>query len=255
MNQQALIAAPTTPAEWCDAWAIPLLEPIPHPGLATAKDMGGFESWPARNHPRAGLWLRTKYAFPLAACADPMFGVGALWPGWDHIDPIVSLAAVEIEGRDGVPQGDARTWSPGSPRDLVKFSPPFLQNHSSGEGEHQVEMRERKGLHAVQAFGGSPGNLGNMKRVDFWHAMGQIYAKVRTYTKPTGRMVVVLRNGIRSAREVDVIGEHLSLMRRAGWIIEGAHPRAVRPTVFQQMKVKRDPSTPWVKFEWAVVAR
>ena len=255
-GQQLLIPAPSTPAEWCASWGIPLLEEIPHPGLATAKDLAALDPslrrWPGRNHPRAGQWLRARYSSWNSTCADPMYGAGCLWIG----DPPRRVIGADIEIASPRSQGNARTWAPpcGSLVDLVLFSPPFLQNHSAGATEHQQEIREAKGLHTMQEFGVTVGNLGRLKAPDFWLGMADVYRQVLTYTKAAGRMVVILRNYIRRGQEVDEIGDHLALMREASWEIEGAHPRALRPTGYQQWKVARDPSTPWIRTEWAIVA-
>lgn len=255
MTQALLIAPPVTPFDWCDAWNVSLLEEIPHPGLATSKDWAGHQAearrWPGRNHPRAGQWLRERYSRPDDYCADPMAGVGGLWIGV----PKRRVEYCEIEKSPAtIRQHDARTWRPFLDADLVMFSPPFLQNHSAGAGEHQQEIRNRKGLHSMQEFGASEGNLGRMKPAEFWPAMLDVYRQVRTYTTNSGVMVVILRNMIRQGHEVQHVGEHVRMMRAAGWNPYGAHPRTLRPTGYTQFKVARDPSTPWIKTEWAIVA-
>lgn len=256
-QQLQLIPEPSTPAEWCARWGVPLLDEIPHPGLATARDLANLapelRTWPGRNHPRAGQWLRAKYSLPTSTCVDPMYGAGCLWVG----DPVRPVIGADIEAASPRSCGNARTWAPpdGSLADLVMFSPPFLQNHSAGVTAHQRQIRDSKGLHSMQEFGATVGNLGRMKPVEFWLAMAEVYAQVLTYTKPIGRMVVILRNYIREGREVDEVGDHLALMRGACWEIEGVHPRALRPTGYQQWKVARDPRTPWIRTEFAVVAK
>lgn len=258
MNQQLLIPDPQTPGDWCSLWDIALLDEIPHPGFATAKDIeklpAAERKWPGRNDPRAGLWLWRKYGGVGSACADPMIGVGQLWL---HIPHAYTLEGCDLESRrpELAPKADARYWQPRvRHKALVMFSPPYLQNHSAGATEHQQQIRDSKGLHAMQEFGGSPGNLGRMKPHEFWGAMLEVYRNVRTYTSTFGHMVVIVRNRVSKGREVNEIGEHIALMRAAGWRIEGAHPRALRPTGYTQWKVAADPSTPWVRYEWAVVA-
>lgn len=254
MKQLQLIPEPATPAEWCALWNVPLFEEIPAPGLATAKDMDPFADWPARNHPRMGAWLREKYLKPGKLAADPMYGAGALWASWrPHYACDVEPAAY----RGGACQtGDARTWRPPCLMDLVKFSPPYLQNHDSGKSEHQKQLVESKGLTAMQAFGNSPGNLGRMHPREFFIAMRQVYEIVRTYISCTGRMIVILRDMIRSGQGLDHVGRHIGQMRFAGWHVEGVHPRDLeRPTGMMQWKVSSDPETPWTRYEWAVVCR
>lgn len=257
MSHGLFPAAPDTPDGWCERWAIPLLPEIPYPGLCTAKDLEGMvpdkKRWPGRNDPRAGAWLYARYGGGDFRCADPMYGVGQLWLKV----PTRNLVAVELEPSlvdSWVQRADARTWQPINRQDLVMFSPPFLQNHSAGATAHQHEIRDRKGLHAMQAFGVSDGNLGSMRADEFWRAMLDVYCCVYEYTKISGHMVVILRNLIRQGLEVDIVGQHVSLMRNHGWSILGAHPRALRPTGYQQWKVARNASTPWIKTEWAVVA-
>lgn len=245
-----------TEVDWCARWGCALLDEIPFPGLATARDgenvVEELRKWPGRNHPRAGRWLWERYAGIEIESADPMYGAGALWAAM----LCAPLQFNEVE-RAVVPccdHADARSWSPPrSPVDFTMFSPPFLQNHSAGKTAYQVALRDRKGLHAMQQFGAAPGNLGSMKEAEFWPAMAAVYRQVRTYT--SGTMVVILRNRIKKGVEVDVVGRHVAEIRWAGWRVEGAHPRALRPTGYQQFKVARDPNTPWIRTEWAVVAR
>lgn len=228
------------------------LEDIPYPGLATAKDMKGLPRWPGRNHPHTGRWLWERYAGLYTESADPMYGAGALW--WAA--PCAPLQFADIEPRPDIPcceLADARTWTPRRPVGFAMFSPPFLQNHSSGATEHQKQIREKKSLHAMQEFGAAPGNLGRMKPTMFWDAMDAVYRQVFTYAP---RLVVIVRNYIRSGFEVNVVDRHAQGIARAGYMVEGAHRRdLLRPTGYQQWKVARDPSTPWVRYEYALVAR
>jgi hypothetical protein len=254
MTRQALlIGDPETPAGWCNLWGITLIGEIPVKGPATAADYAGvpedLSDWPGRNHPRLGEWLHQEYGSTGCACADPMFGAGALWSR-------VGCTGLEVAELERLNRQDARTWRPTSKRELVMFSPPFLQNHDSGQSEHQRQLVEAKGLHAIQAFGSSVGNLGRMQPREFFIAMRQVYARVLSYTTSEGHMVVILRDMIRNGQSLDHVGRHIGQMRFARWGIVGAWFRDLeRPTGFQQMKLARDPETPWTRYEWAIVAR
>lgn len=254
-GQALLIPAPTTPEEWCDQWRIPLLDEIPFPGLATSKDVRDLpdelSNWPGANDPRVGAWLYARYAGPGARCADPFYGAGQLWL---HV-PDAQLEACELEPAAHGRQGDARFWEPSAKVDFVDTSPPFPQNHDSGKNEKQVELVQSKGWGAIQAFGSTPGNLANMTVPDFWVAMRQVYERILSYLKPGGHLVVILRNYIRNEQEVDWIGRHVSCLRGLDADLVGAHPRRLRPVGPMQIKVSRDPRTPWTKLEWAVVCR
>jgi hypothetical protein len=108
----------------------------------------------------------------------------------------------------------------------------------------------------MQEFGSHPGNLGRKKNNDFWNGMGQVYANVYRYVKRTGYVIVILRNRILQGRETDEIGRHLALLRSKGFAIVGVHARDLqRPTGYQAWKVAKDPNIPWIRYEWAVVAR
>jgi hypothetical protein len=105
-------------------------------------------------------------------------------------------------------------------------------------------MLERRGLHSMQAF--------SMRPPD----MLLVYSHIKAYLEPSGTMVVILRNRIQKGEEVDAVGNQIALMRFAGFELVGAHGRdLVRPTGYQQWKVAKDPTVPWVRWEWAVVAR
>jgi hypothetical protein len=80
-----------------------------------------------------------------------------------------------------------------------------------------------------------------------------VYRQIRTYCY--GLMCVVLRNRILKGKEVDEVGVHVEWMREAGWrIVETLRRDLLRPTGYQQWKVARDPSTPWIRWEYVVVA-
>ncbi len=248
MRQALLIPEPDTPAAWCERWEIPLLEEIPAPGLPTAKHFGGLPAWPGRNHPTMGAWLEKQHGGGNRLYADPFWGVGALWyNAGGHIQG----CEIEADPLRGV-QGDARYWRPRyRDCDLVMFSPPYLQNHDSGQGDAVA-----KSWQAIQAFGDHPCNLASFPPREFFIAMRQVYENVRTYTRDTGRMVVILRDMIRNGQGLDHVGRHIGQMKFAGWDIVGAHPRDLeRPTCAMAIKVARDPETPWTRYEWAIVAR
>lgn len=261
-------------AEWAARWDCDLLDPVPVPGLATAATWRGAVSGttraPGKNHPIAAAWLVDRYCPPGGVCVDPMIGTGGLWLrasrdrigalyGCEVEESLYELGRGNVGGRgfrvSGVECSDARRWEPPAPADLVLFSPPFLQNHSSGATAHQQRIRERKSLHTMQQFGTSPDNLGRRRKGEFWVAMSEVYARVADYLGPGGRAVVILRNRIRQGVELDEVGRHIGLMRGAGLVPAGVHPRDLeRPTGYQAWKVARDPRTPWVRHEWAVVA-
>jgi len=264
-SQLLLFPQPSSPAEFARAWCAPLLEEIPAPGHATSADWAGVQEaakrWPGRNLPPAGAYIVNRYAALDAVCADPMIGVGGLWLR----APRVQLFGCEVEPAGAklasralswadVQRADARTWTPPRFADLVHFSPPFAQNHAAGKNDHQRELRDAKRLHAMQQFGDHPDNIGPLRGPAFWGAMERVYERVHTYA--AGVVVIVLRNRIRGGLEVDEVGEHLQLLRATGFQVVGVHPRdLVRPTAYQAMKVARDPRTPWIRWEWFVVAR
>ncbi len=246
------------PHEWAKRWKVSLLEEIPIQGPATAKDWKGCAPgttrYPGRNHPRVGAWLANRYRLLCCLQADPMIGAGGLWLRTYSLPPLgcdASTQAVELAHQNlnfkvlpdkWVTVARAETWTPDSRRvGLVMLSPPFAQNHSSEATAHQKEIRERKNLHAVQEFSSE---MPDMIRG---------YTQFRSYCK--GKMVVILRNRISKVQEVDEIGPQIDLMRMARWNVLGVHPRdLLRPTGYQQWKVAKDSSTPWIRWEWAVVA-
>ncbi|MBI4863478.1 MAG: hypothetical protein HY815_24920 [Candidatus Riflebacteria bacterium] len=202
--------------------------------------MKGSMRAPGKNHPLVGAWLVTRWAQPGGVCADPMIGVGGLWLRTNGT--VGRLYGCEIEpglcalARDNLPagvlvlsQGDARSWKPPEPVNMVLFSPPFLQNHSAGATAHQQEIRERKRLHTMQEFGSDPANLGSTKSQGFWSGMGLIYKQARLYLAGGGHLAVVLRNRIRKRRETNEVGEHIRLIRGAGFDLVGVHPRDLDP--------------------------
>lgn len=263
------------PIDWTRVWSLQLLEAIPVPGLATAATwqgtVPGTSRAPGKNHPEAGAWLVHQYCPPMGICVDPMAGSGGLWVKVQR-QRVGSLYACEIEeslyslcsqnlklknfGSSSVACSDAREWKPAKKANLVLFSPPFLQNHSSGATEHQRNIRERKSLHTMQEFGTHPDNLGRKKAVEFWQGMSSVYSSVSKYLNPTGYAIVILRNRIRHGQEIDEIGRHISLMHQEGLKPIGAHVRdLVRPTGYQAWKLARNPNLPWIRYEWAIVSR
>ncbi|MFA6093992.1 MAG: hypothetical protein WC986_13720 [Elusimicrobiota bacterium] len=254
-------ALPLGPAARCARWGVDLLEEIPVPGLATAVDWGGCApgttDYPGRNHPGMGAWLWEKYRPAVGTtAADPMIGVGGLWLqtdafvlGCDVCSDAVKLAEQNLEQYGFLDVAPAETWRPDPPSSpyripLAMFSPIYQQSHSSGASEHQQEIRREKRAAAVQQF---EARFPDMRKV---------YANVGSWIAPGGVMIVILRNRIENGRERDEIADHVRMMRETGWVVAGAHPRDLeRPTLFQQWKVARDPETPWIRWEWAIVAR
>ena len=108
----------------------------------------------------------------------------------------------------------------------------------------------------MQEFGTHPGNLGGKRAADYWEGMGSVYESVSEYVNPDGHVVVILRNRIRQGLEVDEVGRHISLIQERGLNPVGVHFRdLVRPTGYQAWKLARDPNLPWIRYEWAVVAK
>lgn len=264
-----------TPQAYADSWGVPLLAEIPARGHATARDWGwateGSLDAPGRNHPVMGAWIVDRYCPPNATCADPMIAVGGLWIRADRsrarrvygaeLEPIGLLAQRNLDphnrGRALVEiEADAKGWAPPEPVDFAQFSPPYDEvNHDSGKCESQVNLVKSKGWQTFQAFGGSPQNIGRLTGAAYWRAIRRVYRKVASYVKHGAHVVVIVRNHIREGREVDRVRWHIRLLELVGLVVLGVHPRALRPGGPMQMKVSRDPSTPWTKFEFAVACR
>jgi hypothetical protein len=263
------------PKYWANLWGCDFLEPVPVPGLAHAATWSGTAPGttraPGKNHPLAGAWLVDQYCPSGGVCADPMFGIGGLWVkvslkkvgalhGCEIESALCDLGRVNLKPLDihltSLSHSNAIKWRPKTKADLILFSPPFLQNHSAGSTAHQQNIRERKSLHTMQEFGSHPENLGRKKKEEFWIGLASVYENISCYIKHNGHMVVILRNRILHGRETDEVGRHINLMRSAGFKIIGVHPRdLVRPTGYQAWKFAKDPSMPWIRYEWAVVAR
>ncbi len=261
--------------DWAGLWKCDLLDNVPVVGHATSATwrnaVPGTTRAPGKNHPDLGAWLLQLYCSDAAICVDPMFGSGGLWIN-APLERVGHLEGCEIEaslssiGRSNarsrrfrsaeVACNDAATWTPSCQPDVVLFSPPFLQNHSSGATEKQKLIREKKALHTMQEFGAHPENLGRKKPSEFWAGMDAVYKNIASYIRPSGVALVILRNRIRSGQEVDEVGRHIGALRGAGFSIPGVHARDLeRPTGYQAWKLARNPATPWIRYEWVVVAQ
>lgn len=228
---------------------------IPVPGHATSKDWSGTTPgttrYPGRNHPRLGEWLVANFCPPGGSCADPMIGTGGLWLNLDQTHELhgcdVSEQAIRLAAGNVHPAtlevANAETWTPACKHvNFVAFSPMYPQAHSAGRSAHQIEMRERQGLHAMQEF-----------KHPFPDLM-KVYQQVRTYC--TGVMCVIVRNRIVRGEETNWVYEQASLMFRAGWVHQQLWWRNLeRPTGYQQWKLARDPRTPWIQKEYVIAAR
>jgi hypothetical protein len=276
--------APVSEPDWlkvADGWVrrwqyrlggqkLELLEAIPHPGLAKPshwKDcVPGTTKIAGRNHPDVGAWLARKYGDPKKSAADPMVSVGGLWlktkglikrlHANDCEFPLVFLAQENLVLRrqiDALFSGeDAVSWRPPGAVHLILTSPVFGQNHSSGATRQQKSIRKDKDIYAVQAFQAkAPGNLAHLAGPQYWATMLRIYAQMRSYLSRAGTAVVLLRNHVRSGKEVDDVGNHLALMSIAGFRILGLHPRKLEPTMYNRWHFEKS-GRPYVGLEWAV---
>lgn len=170
-----------------------------------------------------------------------------------------------------VSNDDARTWRPDRwsidrksiknkkaakkvflPVDLIVTSPPFGKNHDAGNTGVNKDCVEDKNLHAAQAWGKDPRNIGNLKGWRLWEALLQIYGQMASYLKKGGTAVVILRNYIRDGKDVDDVGNHLVLMRMAGFKIVGVHPREVWATG-HRAKYVHTMGMPYTDLEFTVV--
>lgn len=214
------------------------------------------KEWPGRNHPDIGRWLIEQYRRD-GVVVDPMIGVGAMWLG--AFDGWGSFRGARVMGCERTAKGahiagfnliganvvhaDAEWWRP--PKmvqvDLVAFSPSFPQAHSAGNTEHQKRMIKEKSDYAIQDLGPMPD-------------LAQVYRTIASY-HPAGPVAVIVRNHIRDGVEVDWIGEQRRLLCAAGYGEIESYWRRVLPTRWQQAKLSRDPSTPWIKREVVLVAR
>lgn len=256
-----------------------LLEPIPHPGLA--KPHHWRNTWPGttktqgRNHPEVGFWLIERYCTPSQPAGDPMGGDGGLWikveSSQGYCAPFSKLHFNELELRRlALAKGNlvklrdlpvrlyresAVRWEPKERLWGIITSPVFGKNHSNGKGEHQTQIRESKNANAMQEFiADHPENLALLPRPLYWARMLEIYTQMRTYLHRDGRAVVILKNHRKEGVEVDDVGDHMILMRMAGWKIVGAHPRELAATMFNQWRKNSD-GRPFVNLEWSVVLK
>lgn len=271
---------------WSKRWKIKvdrkleLLEPIPFPGLA--KPHHWRNTWPGttktqgRNHPSAGAWLIRYYCENSKPAADPMGGDGGLWiaaaSSSERLSlPFTKLHLNEIEIRRlalakgnlvvlrkmpvALSRESAARWEPRERVWSIITSPVFGKNHSNGKGAHQTQIRESKNANAMQEFiADHPENLALLPRPLYWAKMLEIYTRMRSYIHRDGRAVVILKNHRKEGLEVDDVGDHMILMRMAGWRVVGVHPRELAATMFNQWKKKSD-GRPFVPLEMSVVLR
>lgn len=247
-----------------------MLDPIPVRGKAHAGDWAGLPS-PAKqlegsgkNNPRAVNWLSKRYA-PTGPIADPMLGVGGGWyrSGREVLGCEIEWTRADLAHRvlgrgASIDVASADVWVPSVPVKLALFSSPFRNSHSSGRTAHQIRIRQLKRIYAIQEFGCSRGNLALLANdlKAYFRLMGRIYRHIHDGYQGLELMVVILRNFYRDRTEVDDICRHIEAMRQAGFEVIGGHPRDLyKPTFFEQPKLNRDPTMPWTKIEWAIVAK
>ncbi len=207
--------------------------------------------YPGRNSPDIGKWLAETYTKPGDWIVDPMCGVGQMWLSAPRDRSYIFYD----QNRDAVGMAGqlplVRTIAIGSAENLkvqiipgknclVAFSPPYPQAHDAGRNDHQVQMRDEKGDHAIQGFSGPS--------VD----MPKVYANIASWDHP--RLAVVVRNRIVEGQEVCWASENYRLILRAGWTNVDWFWRFVYPTRWQQAKLKRDPTTPVISREYILVA-
>jgi hypothetical protein len=194
----------------------------------------GLQECPGRNDPRYGAWM-LEHLVPSHVgkprIADPMCGGGQLW----MLTPTAVVYGCELrEDRAAIArqngviafQGNAETWQPCEPVDLVAFSFPYRNcDHDSGSTKHQADLVKSKGLQSMQAIEQVP---------CFW----RVFAQIATWCGDAP-VAVIHKNYIDGQRLVDEIEELAGAMVMAGFEPPERYYRVIPPGPTETWKVAR----------------
>jgi SAM-dependent methyltransferase len=230
--------------------------------------------FPQRDHgAKANLFLLrdilARFTRPGDCVLDPMAGVGSLLIGGtmgrrvvcvelepDHARACrVNAAALRAAGLTDAPvhvlRGNALALAlPSGSVDAIVTSPAYgnvatrrrnaePSTHTRASVPAWVRKRTDAAFH-VDAYGRTPGQLGNLRDALYLAAMAQVYAECRRVLKPGGVLVVITADYWRNHQRVDLKGRTAALCTGAGFVHDIAaswqRDRSQRLTTWQHLR-------------------
>jgi DNA methylase len=234
-------------------------------------------SHPAKLHLGLVVRLVERYTQPGDTIADPMAGIGStllaaafqrhviareIEPHWlellrDNAARIQAQAGL-FAGNIDIEQADARQgWNYCT--DHILFSPPYGCEASTTPNAHRslpYRLREKQALydprwqslieHPIAGsmgalafhYGTHEGQIGHLRGSRYWQTMEQIYTQARAALRPSGFMIVVIKDHIRQGKRVCTADETSELCQRLGFCLYDRQQRHVSPLSLWQRRRK-----------------
>ncbi len=179
-------------------------------------------------------------------------------------------------GAIDIGQGDARQpWN--AQADHIVFSPPYACEMSNNQGILSHKQRllaeqpgklgqrwrlllEREQTQPGSAgsiqfhYGAHPAQIGHLRDVAYWQAMGDIYAQARAAIRGHGHMILVIKDHIRRGVRARVADRTVALCETLGFRLAERHARRVYPLSLWQRR-RKEKGEPVIEDEDVLVFR
>jgi DNA modification methylase len=138
----------------------------------------------------------------------------------------------------------------------VITSPPYENAvHCRGHSEYQEKLTQEKSLF-MDEYGGSKGNIGNLKRETYLEAMLKVYGEMWKVLKPGGLAIIIVKPFIRNKKVVDLPWHTWLLMAKVGFKLEKLYKLRLKSQSFWRILYARKfPDVEKICHEYIIVAR
>jgi len=140
--------------------------------------------------------------------------------------------------------------------DTVITSPPYENAvHCRGHSEYQERLTQEKSLF-MDEYGGSKGNIGNLKRETYLEAMLKVYGEMWKVLKPGGLAIIIVKPFIRNKKVVDLPWHTWLLMAKVGFKLEKLYKlRLKQQSFWRVLQYRKFPDIERICHEYVIIAR
>jgi DNA modification methylase len=157
-----------------------------------------------------------------------------------------------------------KTWhTPGRLRGLEALGSGYSKSEQNignlplGEisAEYQEKLTQEKSLF-MDEYGGSKGNIGNLKRETYLEAMLRVYGEMFKVLKPNGLAIIIVKPFIRQKRVMDLPWHTWLLMAKVGFKLEKLYKLRLKSQSFWRILYARKfPDAERICHEYIIIAR
>jgi modification methylase len=132
----------------------------------------------------------------------------------------------------------------------------YLEGSLSERWGYLLRQGDMSGALGAELFhyGSCPAQIGHWRGERYWQAMKQIYTQARASLRPSGHMVLVIKDHIKSDQRVCVSDQTAALCESLGFTLHARHARRLRTLSLWQRR-RRERGEPVVETEDILVFR